>query len=194
MNEPHDIPDINRWGQSVQAAVTAIRKAGATTQMILLPGNDYTGAQTFVENGSAAALANVTNLDGSITNLIYDVHKYLDIDGSGTHPNCVANHINDTFAPLAQYLRSVDRVALLSEIGGGSNNTSCIIDVCQVLDFLNYNSDVYLGYLGWGAGSLSATTYVLSLTPFESTAPNGRKVFRDQLIAKKCFVAKFNGH
>ena len=30
MNEPHDIPDINLWAQSVQAAVTAIRQAGAT--------------------------------------------------------------------------------------------------------------------------------------------------------------------
>lgn len=28
MNEPHDVPDINRWAQSVQAAVTAIRQAG----------------------------------------------------------------------------------------------------------------------------------------------------------------------
>lgn len=28
MNEPHDVPDINMWAQSVQAAVTAIRQAG----------------------------------------------------------------------------------------------------------------------------------------------------------------------
>lgn len=28
MNEPHDVPDINMWAQSVQAAVTAIRNAG----------------------------------------------------------------------------------------------------------------------------------------------------------------------
>ncbi len=28
MNEPHDVPDINLWADSVQAAVTAIRKAG----------------------------------------------------------------------------------------------------------------------------------------------------------------------
>lgn len=28
MNEPHDIPDINLWAESVQAAVTAIRNAG----------------------------------------------------------------------------------------------------------------------------------------------------------------------
>ena len=39
MNEPHDIPDIVAWATSVQTAVTAIRQAGATIQMCLLPGN-----------------------------------------------------------------------------------------------------------------------------------------------------------
>lgn len=37
MNEPHEV-DINTWAQAVQAAVNAIRQAGANTQMILLPG------------------------------------------------------------------------------------------------------------------------------------------------------------
>lgn len=32
------VPGLASWAASVQAAVTAIRKAGATTQMILLPG------------------------------------------------------------------------------------------------------------------------------------------------------------
>ena len=82
MNEPHDVPDIELWGQSVQAAVTAIRKAGATSQIILLPGNNWTSAETFVSNGSAAALIKVTNPDGSVDNLVFDVHKYLDSDNS----------------------------------------------------------------------------------------------------------------
>jgi endoglucanase len=101
MNEPHDIPDMTIWAASVQEAVTAIRNAGATTQLILLPGNDFTGAQTFVSNGSAGNLSNVHNLDGSNTSLIFDVHKYLDVDGSGQLLDCVSNHINDTFIPLA---------------------------------------------------------------------------------------------
>jgi endoglucanase len=41
MNEPHDLQDINAWATTVQAAVTAIRKAGATQNLILLPGNDW---------------------------------------------------------------------------------------------------------------------------------------------------------
>ena len=86
MNEPHDIPDITLWAQSVQAAVTAIRQAGATSQLILLPGNDYTSAGTFISNGSADALSKVVNPDGSVTDLIFDVHKYLDSDNSCVSP------------------------------------------------------------------------------------------------------------
>ena len=37
MNEPHDL-DVNIWSKAVQACVTAIRNAGATEQMLLLPG------------------------------------------------------------------------------------------------------------------------------------------------------------
>ena len=120
------VPDIATWGQSVQAVVTAIRKAGATTQYCLLPGNDYTSAQSFVSSGSAAALANVTNLDGSTDNLIFDVHKYLDSDGSGTHADCTSNQIDDSFSPLANYLRTNKRQAILSETGGGSDSSSCL--------------------------------------------------------------------
>lgn len=86
MNEPHDsrfilprywsdmlisskVPDMNRWAQSVQAAVTAIRNAGANGHMILLPGTQYTSAGAFVSEGSAAALANVKNPDQSTANL-----------------------------------------------------------------------------------------------------------------------------
>ncbi|KAJ9627289.1 Endoglucanase EG-II [Taxawa tesnikishii (nom. ined.)] len=79
MNEPHDVPDIIRWSQSVQAAVTAIRNAGATSQYILMPGNNYTSAMAFVENGSGPALLNVTNPASSglsgYERLIFDVHS-----------------------------------------------------------------------------------------------------------------------
>ena len=54
----------------------------ATSQLILLPGNNWTSAETFISNGSADALNKVKNPDGSITGLVFDVHKYLDSDNS----------------------------------------------------------------------------------------------------------------
>jgi len=167
MNEPHDIPSITEWATSVQAAVTAIRNAGAKTQIILLAGNDYTSAGTFVSGGSAAALATVTNPDGTTTNLVFDVHKYLDSDNSGTHAECVTNNISDAFEPLATWLRSNNRTALNTETGGG-NVASCETYLCQQIAYLNENSDVFLGFLGWSAGAFDST-YILTETPTGST-------------------------
>ena len=161
MNEPHDIPDINRWAQTVQTVVTAIRNAGcvqrivivtvsgpltstsihrATSNLILLPGTDWTSAGTFVSSGSAAALDKVTNPDGSKTDLAFDIHRYSDSGYSGSSTECVTNNIDDTFQPLAEWLRCQGRQALVSEMGGGSTN-SCTQYICQEVQFLNQNSD-----------------------------------------------------
>ncbi|KKY15485.1 putative glycoside hydrolase family 5 protein [Phaeomoniella chlamydospora] len=189
MNEPHDIPNIKTWAQTVQAAVTAIRRAGATTQMCLLSGNNYTSAGSFVSSGSAAALSTVTNLDGTTTNLIFDVHKYFDSDNSGTHATCVSDQISAAFSPLAKYLRANNRMAILSEFGGGANETSCLKHICSALMFLDRNSDVYLGYVGWGAGSF-ATSYVLSLTPFGDNATG----WTDQQLVSQCLRRNQTGY
>lgn len=67
MNEPHDL-DIDIWAKTVQAAVTAIRTAGATSQMILMPGTDFTSAGQFVPNGSGAALVRNIIIPNSFKN------------------------------------------------------------------------------------------------------------------------------
>ncbi|OJA11279.1 hypothetical protein AZE42_11577 [Rhizopogon vesiculosus] len=166
VNEPHDIPNITTWAESVQCAVTSIRQAGATTQMILLPGDDYTSAETFVSGGSAEALNMVLNPDGTTTNLIMDVHKYLDYDNSGTNTACVTNNIEDAWYPLTTWLRANGRQALNTETGGG-NVDSCVGYISQQISYQANNSDVILGYLGWSAGSF-ATDYVLSQVPYDN--------------------------
>lgn len=185
MNEPHDVPDIVRWATSVQAAVTAIRKAGATSQLILLPGNNWTSAETFVSNGSADALNKVTNPDGSVTGLIMDVHKYLDSDNSGTNTECVRNNIDNAWAPLATWLRANKRQAFNTETGGG-NTASCIQFMCQQVAYQKANADVFLGYVGWAAGNF-ATGYPLAETPTQS---GGKWV--DTSLVSSCLSPKAN--
>lgn len=184
------VPDLAIWANSVQAAVTAIRKAGATEHTILLPGTGYTSAESFVSSKSGPELAKVANLDGSTDNLVFDVHKYLDFDNTGTHTSCDGSDIEVAFKPLATWLRQEKRQALLSEIGGGSQNPSCMTHVCEVADYLNENSDVYLGMLGWAAGSFDPDAYVLSLTPH---VDEKTKKMTDQPLLTKCFVEKFKG-
>ncbi|KAG2053136.1 glycoside hydrolase [Suillus hirtellus] len=187
MNEPHDIPNITAWAASVQSAVTAIREAGAKTQMILLPGTDYASAKTFVSSGSANALAKVKNPDGTFTNLIMDVHRYLDYDGSGTNAECVTNGIEDSWTPLATWLRANGRKAFNTETGGG-NVESCVKYLSQQISYQASQSDVILGYIGWAAGAF-ATNYVLSQVPsYSGTSWN------DTLLVSMAMSPKINKH
>lgn len=123
MNEPHDMPSITPWVQAVQAVVNAIRAAGATCQMILIPGSSWSGASQ-LPTEAGPQLLTVTDPSGGTSRLIFDVHKYLDVDGSGSHDTCVTDNVS-TFQTLVSWLQSNgNRQALLTETGGG-HTQSC---------------------------------------------------------------------
>jgi len=191
MNEPHDL-DTGVWSQTVQKVVTAIRAAAGKDHIILLPGTAYASAGAFLSQ-SEDYLSNITNADGTTTNLIFDVHQYLDPDGSGTnstcdHNNVVTNASSDTtaaFPPLAAWLRENGRLAFLSETGG-SSDSSCLLNLCEQFKYLMENSDVFLGWTGWGAGSF-VTSYVLSETPFGDVG-----AYVDQAIVTQCVAGIYN--
>ncbi|KAI1075401.1 glycoside hydrolase family 5 protein [Whalleya microplaca] len=180
MNEPHDL-DIGIWAQTCQKAVTAIRQAGATAQMILLPGTNFDSAASLVESGGAAALLDITNPDGSTDNLLLDIHKYLDEDNSGTHAKCTTDNI-DAFTTVAEFLRNKGRKGLVSETGASSDDT-CLTAFCAQNTFINANSDVFVGLVAWAAGSFD-TSYILSLTPSKQ---NG--AFADNKLMSQCVLA-----
>lgn len=148
MNEPHDL-DINVWADTLQAAVTAIRNAGATSQMILLPGVNYAALGGF-DSSSGPALSGVQDPDGSKDKLIFDMHQYLDTEAASGNPDCATDQTAN-LGYQADYLRSVGRQALLTETGGG-NTDNCVQYMCAQLAYMNNNADVYLGWLGWAAG------------------------------------------
>jgi len=185
MNEPHDL-DIGTWASTVQEVVTAIRGVATQGHMILLPGTDFTAVGSFISSGSSSSLQAVTNPDGSTTNLIFDVHQYLDNDG-GVLDTCVWNGIDGGLADLATWLRSSGRQAWLTETGGGST-PSCLSDVCAELNWMTDNGDVYLGWVAWAAGSFEAfPSYPLGLTPtFEN---NG---WQDAQLTIDCVMGMFN--
>lgn len=180
MNEPHDL-DTDKWAATVQTAVTAIRKAGAKN-MLLLPGSTFSSAGT-LPTEAGPALLKVKNPDGTTDGLVFDVHKYLDADGSGTSTECVSSHVDDVFTPLAKWLRSNKRQALLSETGGG-NTDSCKKFFCEELAYLNANPDVFLGYTAWSAGAFDPATYELSLVPTKSG-----NTWTDTPLAQACLKA-----
>ncbi|KAI0963964.1 Manganese dependent endoglucanase Eg5A [Taiwanofungus camphoratus] len=160
MNEPHDL-DIPTWAESVQYVVNAIRAAGATNYL-LLPGSNYTSAQTF-PTGAGPYLLNVTDPLGGTERLIFDVHKYLDYDNSGTHAECVTNN-TEVLETLVSWLQANgNRQAVLSETGGG-NTASCETYLYEELAYVKSAYPSLVGFSVWAAGAFP-TTYILSVTP-----------------------------
>lgn len=71
MNEPHDIPSLSEWAASVQAAINAIRAAGATSQYLLMPGSSYSSAQT-LPTEAGPDLLTLTDPAGGTSKLLFD--------------------------------------------------------------------------------------------------------------------------
>ena len=183
-NEPHDL-DVNLWVQTCQKVVTGIRNAGATTQMILLPGSNFDSAATITSAaGGADALLEITNPDGSFDGLYLDIHKYLDNNNSGQYEECTTNNVGN-FSIVADYLRQKKRQALISETGA-SSSSSCMKDFCTQNAYINENDDVFIGYVAWAAGQFD-TSYVLSLTP--TLQPDGS--YTDNELFSQCVLAPY---
>lgn len=162
MNEPHDLPNNSLWPPAVQAAVNAIRQAGATSQTILIPGSSWSSAQA-LPTELGPALLTITDPAGGTDKLVFDVHKYLDADNSGTHTNCVTDNVA-VLQTLNSWLSQNGRQALLSETGGGRSDASCFTALNNELAFVKNNPSTFAGFAVWSAGAFD-TTYELSVTP-----------------------------
>ncbi|KAF8318152.1 cellulase-domain-containing protein [Clavulina sp. PMI_390] len=155
MNEPHDMYTSLVFKNN-QAAITAIRKAGAN-QMILAPGNAYTGGHdwTQAKGNHDPSSKYMHQLQDPVNNTAMDIHEYLDYDFSGTHKTC-----NHSFAanlePLTVWLKENNLKAFISEFGG-DNSTSCETLLPAAMKYLSEN-DEYIGWSMWAAGPLWGAT------------------------------------
>ncbi|KAF2122318.1 glycoside hydrolase superfamily [Lophiotrema nucula] len=162
MNEPHDMP-TELILTNDQASIDAIRKTGAQ-QLILVPGNGFTGAQKWLNSTCAGCKPNadvLTAIQDPMNNFAFDMHLYFDNDTSGTHPECT-NAAPANLLPVTTWLREHNYTAFLSEFGAGSN-TACFQTVNNTLKWLEQNPQ-WIGWTYWAAGPLWGD-YFLSVEP-----------------------------
>jgi endoglucanase len=163
MNEPHDM-STEVWAQDANAAIAAIRAAGATN-LITVPGNAWTGAHSWFSSsyGTPNATAMLTITDPG-NNFAFEVHQYLDSDSSGTMPACVSATIgSERMSALTAWLRAHHVRAILGEVGAPSDAT-CMAALGDILRHVHANKDVYLGWTYWAAGPWWGN-YFLSIEP-----------------------------
>lgn len=147
-----------------QAAINGIRASGATSQYIFVEGNSWSGAWTWeTVNDNLSALTDPEDL------IIYEMHQYLDSDGSGTSDTCVSSTIGEERVTSAtSWLRTNGKLGIIGEFAGGSNSV-CKSAITGMLDYMEKNSDVWLGALWWGGGPWWGD-YIYSFEPPSGTA------------------------
>lgn len=163
MNEPHDM-GTEQWLAAANAAVAAIRAAGANN-LLLVPGNGWTGAHSWGQNwyGSPNATAMLGLVDPA-DNHAFEVHQYLDGDSSGNSGSCVSTTIGvERLAAFTAWLRSHAKRGFLGEFAGG-NNSTCQAAVDGMLAHLSANRDVWAGWTWWAAGPWWGD-YMFSIEP-----------------------------
>ncbi|KAJ3154469.1 hypothetical protein HK101_001615 [Irineochytrium annulatum] len=152
MNEPHNI-DTTTWFGVAQAAVNAIRTAGAKNK-ITVPGNCFTGAHNWVsgqcDTGVPNAQAAISITDPA-DNFVFDMHQYLDQDFSGTNGQECVQDGPAVLADATKWLRANGKQAIIGEIGVTSSS-ACLSALEVTLGYLDDNSDVWVGYTYWAAG------------------------------------------
>lgn len=151
MNEPYDLP-TEQWVSSANAALAAIRATGATN-LVLVPGNAWTGAHSWGQSwyGTANAVAMLQVRDPG-NNVAFEVHQYLDSGFSGASSACVSTTTGaDQLAGFTQWLRANGKRGFLGEFATGTSAT-CLTALDNLLSHLDANADVWLGWTWWAAG------------------------------------------
>ncbi|MFO0564959.1 MAG: glycoside hydrolase family 5 protein [Polyangiaceae bacterium] len=163
MNEPHDLP-TEQWLAAANAAIAAIRGAGAD-QLVLVPGNAWTGAHSWTQNWYGTANSQVMGgIVDSKNNYAFELHQYLDADYSGTQASCQSATIgSQKLADVTAWLKSKGKKGFLGEVAGG-NNATCQAAIGDMLTYMKQNQDVWMGFTWWAAGPWWGN-YMFTLEP-----------------------------
>ena len=150
MNEPIELPPHD-WLATANAAIDAIRKAGAQ-QLMLVPGIDWTGAHSWYKAGNTA----LEGVRDPSDNFAIEVHQYLDTDHSGRAPEPVSTSIgSQRIEAFQEWARARGLRGFLGEFGGGPGRRS-VAALDDMLCEMSRSPEVWIGWTAWAAGRLVA--------------------------------------
>ncbi|TYC78824.1 tandem-95 repeat protein [Stappia sp. BW2] len=156
MNEPHDITAAT-WMEYAQAATDAIRATGATNKL-LIPTVDWSGAHRFNDPGYQDEEAIYEAFHDPAGNFAFEVHQYLDSDSSGTSPDAVDGKGAAVLQGVTDWARAHGIELFLGEFGVAADGANAD-EYVDLLNHMNANGDVWLGWTAWGAGEWWPTSY-----------------------------------
>jgi endoglucanase len=151
MNEPNQQTPLE-WVKTDDAIAAAIRATGATNK-IIFQGTAWQGAWTWVMSGNAKQMLKAYDPGN---NYAFEAHQYLDRDGSGTSPTCVAGSGETRLVPFTTWLQTYGLQGIIGEVGWAAN-AGCTIEAMALLNHwqaATTSSAVggYIGLIYWAAG------------------------------------------
>ena len=117
MNEPNKQTALE-WVKTDDAIAAAIRATGATNK-IIFQGTAWDGAWKWATSGNATEMLKAYDPGN---NYAFEAHQYLDRDGSGTSPTCVAGSGAKRLEPFTTWLLTHGLQGIVGEVGWPSFN------------------------------------------------------------------------
>jgi len=152
MNEPNSMA-TETWVDDANAAIAAIRKTGANN-LILVPGNAWTGAWSWNQSGYGTPNGNaILNIVDPGNNFAIEAHQYLDGNASGADMGtCMSNTIgSERLKDFTSWLTQHHLRGFLGEFASGTSGT-CLAALDDMLKYIESNPGQWLGYTYWAAG------------------------------------------
>ena len=144
-NEPNNMSTL-QWFSAAQAAINAIRAAGATT-MIVVPGNGWSGAGSWTSNWYDTATTKVSNATAFKTltdpgkNIVVGVHMYLDQNAGGGSDDIVSATIGvERLKVTVDWAKANGYKVFLGEFAVNANNSLGPTAIKNLLDYMWANS------------------------------------------------------
>lgn len=162
MNEPYDM-NVRDWLNIANESIKAIRSTGAK-QLILVPGVRWTGAWSWLEGGSESNGAVMKEIVDPLNNYIFELHQYFDSDYSGKNNQCV--HGAKVLQKATDWARNNNQKLFLGEFAV-ARNEQCYNTLIQVMDYLQKNQDIWIGWTCWSASEWWGE-YMFTLEPTRS--------------------------
>jgi aryl-phospho-beta-D-glucosidase BglC (GH1 family) len=161
MNEPHE-QSASAWLGSTNAAISAIRSTGAA-QQILVQGSYWDGAWTWTTTDNAAVIG--TGVQDPAHNFAFEVHQYLDADGSGTHAGVVSATIGvERLTAITQWAETTGSRLFLGEVGVASDPTS-LTALDEMLSYMQQHTGAWQGVTYWAGGPWWPANYIFLIEP-----------------------------
>ncbi len=146
-NEPHDIA-ASTWYSCAQLIVNRIRAVGATN-LIVMPGVEWTSAGTWTTGANASSWSIVDPLK----NTAVQVHLYADTSGGGSDTSIQSvTVLADRMRQVTTWARGKGLKVMVGEVGLSASNSLAPATWGNFVTFCNTNQDTVIGFTFWAYG------------------------------------------